>query len=207
MPRVESRIHKFGGGTFIAAGILFLAANLLIALLPTPPTTRSELVRWITTNRLRISIANELLFFATVLLVPSFVVLGQLLIARSKISAFAGLSIIAVAIPLLAMLNVVEGRLVYPIFGLDLSVDALTLTFSLFFGGMHAVLLMFGAALLLFGVALRGTGFNKSMVPISCVTGLLQIAGAYPLAHSRSTQCARLHKPFALDGADRHDGA
>jgi hypothetical protein len=180
MPRAEIRLQKFGGGTFIAAGILLLAAHLLFDLLPAPPTAHDDFLQWITANRLRIAFANEVLFFATILLVPSFVVLGKLLGSRRKVSAFAGLSIIALALPLLAMLDVVQGRLVYPVFGLALSVDVLKLTFSLFFGGLHAVLLMFGVALILIGIALRGTVFNKSMVPLSYVTGLLQIAGAYP---------------------------
>jgi hypothetical protein len=180
MPLAEVRIQKLGGGTFIVAGVLLLAANLLVDLLPTPPTAQGDFSRWITANSLRIALANELLFFATILLVPSFVVLAKLLGARSRVSAFAGLSIVAMALPLLAVLNVIEGRLVYPVYGLALSADAFKLTFGLFYGGLHAVLLMFGAALLLFGFALRGTVFNKTVVPISCLTGLLQIAGAYP---------------------------
>lgn len=180
MPLAERRLQKFGGGTFIAAGILLLAANLLVVLLPTPPTRPGDFLQWITAHELRIALANELLIFATILLVPSFVVLGKLLGTRRKVSAFAGLSIVGLALPLLAMLVVVQGRLVYPVSGLDLSVDSLKLTFSLFYGGLHTVLLMFGAALLLLGFALRGTVFNKSMVPISYVTGLLQIAGAFP---------------------------
>jgi hypothetical protein len=78
------------------------------------------------------------------------------------------------------MLVVVQGRLVYPVYGLDLSVESLRLTFSIVYGGLHAVSLMFGAALLFIGLALRGSAFNKSMVPISYVVGLLQLAGAYP---------------------------
>src|SRR5262249_2725046 len=62
----------------------------------------------------------------------------------------------------------------------DLSADSLMLTLSLYYGGLHAVLLLLGAALLLIGFALRGATFNKSMVSISYVVGLLQLAGAYP---------------------------
>jgi hypothetical protein len=180
MPLAERRLQKFGGGTFIAAGILLLAANLLVDSLPAPPIRPGDFLQWITANELRIAFANELLIFATVLLVPSFVVLGRLLGTRRNVSAFAGLSVVALALPLLAVLVIVQGRLVYPVAGLDLSVDSLKLTFSLFYGGLHTVLLMFGAALLLLGFALRGTGFNKSIVPISYVAGLLQIAGAFP---------------------------
>jgi hypothetical protein len=180
LPLIEMRIQKFGGGTFIAAGILLLAADLLLNFVPTPPTTQGDFMHWITTNRLPIALSNELLFFATAFLVPSFLALGKLLGMERKISAFAGLSIVALALPLLAMLNVVEGRLVYPIAGLNLSVESFQLSYSLFFGGLHAVLLMFGAALLFLGFALRGTAFNKSIVPYSFVVGLLQIAGAYP---------------------------
>jgi hypothetical protein len=180
MPLAETRIQKFGGSTFIAAGILLLAANLLVDLIPTPPSISGDLLQWTTANGLHIALANELLIFATVLLVPSFVVLGKLLDARKKVSALIGVSIVALALPLLAVLDMVQGRLVYPVYDVALSTDSLTLAFSLFYGGLHEVLLMFGAALLFIGFALRGTGFNRSMVPISYVTGLLQIAGAYP---------------------------
>jgi hypothetical protein len=180
MLHLDLRLQKFGGGTFIAAGILLLAADLFLVFLPTPPSTQAGFLHWITANSLHIAISNELLFFATVSLVSSFVVLGKLLGAQRKVSAFAGLSIVALALPLLAMLIVVEGRLAYPVYGLDLSADSLKLALSIFYGGLHAVLLMFGAALLFIGFALRGTGFPTSMVPLSYGTGLLQIAGAYP---------------------------
>ncbi len=180
MPHAETRLQKFGGGAFVAAGILLLPANLLLVFLPTPPTTQGSFSQWLSANTFSIALANELMFFATALLVPSFIALGQVLGFRSKISAFAGLSIVALALPLLAMINVVQGRLVYPVYGLNLSVDALQLSFSILYGGLHATALMFGAALILIGFAMRGATFNKGMVPYSVVVGLLQIAGAYP---------------------------
>jgi hypothetical protein len=78
------------------------------------------------------------------------------------------------------MINVVQGRLVYPVYGLNLSVDSLKLSFSIFYGGLHATALMFGAALFFIGFAMRGTTFNKGMVPYSVIVGFLQIVGAYP---------------------------
>jgi hypothetical protein len=174
------RIQKFGGGTFIVAGVLLLAANLLLVFLPVPPTTQGDFSKWITANSLTIALANESLFFATAFLVPSFIALGRLLGVMSKVSAFAGLSIIALALPLLAMLNVAQGRLVYPVYGLNLSVDSLKLSFSIFYGGLHATALMFGAALFFIGFAMRGSTFNKGMAPYSVVVGGLQIVGAYP---------------------------
>ena len=180
MPQTERRIRLFGGGTFIAAGILLLAANLLLVFLPAPPTAPGDFLRWITAHKLCIALANELLFFANLLLVPSFVVLGRLLAPWRNVSALAGLSIVALALPLLAMINVVEGRLVYPVYSLDLSGETLQLVFSTVYGGLHALSLMLGAAFLFLGFALRGTGFHKSMVPVSYVVGVLQIVGAYP---------------------------
>src|SRR5262245_13452029 len=127
MSPAEIRIQRFGGGAFIGASILLLAADLLVDLLPTPPVTQGDFLQWLMANRLQIAFANELLFFATILLVPSFVVLGKMLGVGRSISAFAGLSIVALALPLLAVLDVVQGRLVYPVYGVDLSIESLKL--------------------------------------------------------------------------------
>jgi hypothetical protein len=174
------RIQRFGGGTFIVAGILFSAASLPLVFLPVPPTTSDGFLSWLTASKPSIFASNELLFFATVFLIPSFVALGRLLNVRNSISAIVGLGIIALALPLLAMIIIAQGRLVDPVFNLDLSVDTLKFAFTIYYGGLHAVLLMVGAALFFLGFAMRPTAFQGYIMVFGYVAGLLQIAGAYP---------------------------
>src|SRR5215469_12926040 len=108
MSQAAIRMQKFGGGTFIIAGILLLAANLFLVVVPPPPTTQAGFVQWLTANKFPMFMANEVLFFATILLVPSFIALGKLLEMGSKVSTFAGMSIVALALPLLTMLIVAQ---------------------------------------------------------------------------------------------------
>jgi hypothetical protein len=51
-----------------------------------------------------------------------------------------GCGIIAMVIPVLAVLDIVHGRLVYPASGLSAGTRAAAeLTFAVFYGGMHTV--------------------------------------------------------------------
>jgi hypothetical protein len=78
------------------------------------------------------------------------------------------------------VLVVVGGRLVYPVFGISLSDDAIALVVSLFFGGLHSVLLFMGVGLIAAGFALRQENAGRRLPIASFGAGALQVLGAYP---------------------------
>lgn len=56
---------KFGGVTFILSGILFFAQYLFMMPLPVHPLPDAELMSWLQEWRFNISMADEVLVFAT----------------------------------------------------------------------------------------------------------------------------------------------
>ncbi len=180
MTTSEKQIFRFGGLAFISAGVLFLAGNLLIATLPNPPSPASDFLKWLSENRIYLAIQNEILFFATVSLIPSTYVLHKLLKNRRTRSSLLGLGLMIMVIPLLAMLDIVEGRLVYPVYSISLSSDLLKLALSIYYGGMHAVLLLLAGAIIFTSYALRGKIFPQYYWYLGLMTGVSQIVGSYP---------------------------
>jgi hypothetical protein len=81
---------------------------------------------------------------------------------------------------LLGALVVVGGRLVYPVFGITLSDDAIALVVSLFFGGLHAVLLFMGVGIIAAGFALRQGNSGRRLPIASFGAGALQVLGSDP---------------------------
>ena len=98
-----------------------------------------------------LSISDELLFFAIFCLTPGVVVLFRTTRLRRPVSSLLGCCSLLLAMTLLGLLVVVGGRLVYPVFSISLSHDATALVVSLFFGGLHSVLLLMGVGLIAVG--------------------------------------------------------
>jgi hypothetical protein len=180
MTTSERQIFRFGGLAFICAGVLFLAGNLLIAPLPSPPPIEAEFSTWLSAHQTSLAIQNEILFFATISLIPSAYVLYQLLKNQRARSSILGFGLMVMVIPVLAMLVIVEGRLVYPVYNIHFSFDLLKLVLSIYYGGMHTVLLLFAGAILFTSYALRDTIFPPSHWYLGLVTGVSQIVGSYP---------------------------
>jgi hypothetical protein len=170
----------FGGWALIIGGVLLFGAQSLIALLPAPPAAPSGLARWVHEYAFPLSMSDELLFFAIVCLTPGVVVLFRTTRFRRPVSSLIGCSSLLLAMTLLGVLVVVGGRLVYPVFGISLSEDAIALVVSLFFGGLHSVLLFMGVGLIAAGFAFRQENAGRRLPIASFGAGALQVLGAYP---------------------------
>ncbi|MGO8694725.1 MAG: hypothetical protein ACLQMF_13770 [Rectinemataceae bacterium] len=126
-------------------------------------------------------ISNELFFFAVMFLVPSFFALYRILSVGEPIGTLIGCGIIAVTVPVLAVIGVVQGRLVYPVYGLTLSPDSLMLVFSIYAGGMHAAYILIGIALIALSFAtIRSTSWGKAVSVLGFTAGILLLLAAYP---------------------------
>jgi hypothetical protein len=172
--------RDLGGRALIIGGVLMFVAQLVIALLPAPPFAPSGLARWVTENALRLSMSDELLFFAVVCLTPGVVALFRTTRFRRPVSSLLGCCSLLLAMTLLAVLVVIGGRMVYPVFGISLSDDAIALVISLFFGGLHSVLLFVGVGLVAAGIALRQENAWRWLTVASFSAGALQLLAAYP---------------------------
>jgi len=178
-----NRPYKFGGGALVASGALFVGLAFLNLLVGPPPSTGAEILLWRDSHVFVLSFISELFFFAAILLVPSMVALYQSLIDIDRTKAAAGCGIIASTIPVMAVMLIVHGRLVYPIYGMriDAPEDA-ALVVMIFYGGLHAIYLLLAVATIVLSLAMKRGIYAKWVVYFGFVTAALDIVGSYPWA-------------------------
>lgn len=181
MAHEPNGLYRVGGVGFIASGILFLARAILEAMAGPPPSSGAGILTWVESEKLALSFVSEILFFATVALVPGVVALYRSLASSDRVKAVTGCGIIATAIPVLAMLVIVHGRLVYPIYGMRVSSpEVAELTVALFYGGVHAVLLILAVATVVLSLAMMRGVHGRRIAYLGFATGVLDVVGAYP---------------------------
>ncbi|MEV4000935.1 hypothetical protein [Actinomadura sp. NPDC049753] len=127
------------------------------------------------------SLTNEVLFFAVVLLIPVVFALYRSLDGAGRPWVGFGCGILALAVAIVLALVFVHGRLVYPVYGIDLDEPAtVALVVSLYYGGMHEVALLLGAALVMLGLSMRRGDFGRAVAVFGVIAGTAQLAGAFP---------------------------
>ena len=174
-------LNKLGGFSFIISGVLFLVKYLLDLATGPPPSSGAEILAWVTAKKLPLEWVSEILFFAGGFLIPAIIALYRSLAGVEGAKAAAGCGLIAAAIPTLFMTLIVHGRLVYPIYGLEVSTpEAAEIVVSLFYGGMHAVLLLFGIGTMVLSLAMGRGGYGRSVAALGLATGVFDIASSYP---------------------------
>lgn len=179
MTRARIVETSVGGWVLVAGALLLSASLLLIALLPDPPRAVQALGPWVESNSLELAVSNELMFFAVVCLVPAIVVLGRAIRRFSGFSRLVGCGALLIDCALLLVTIAVQGRLVYPVFGIPLGAETTALVVSLLYGMIHNVFLLLATGIVALGFALRGSG-SAWLAPVSWVVGLVQAAGAFP---------------------------
>src|SRR5438034_899513 len=139
--------YKFGGGTLLASGLLFVVLAFLDFRAGPPPSNGAAILLWRDSHALVLDFVSEFLFFATVLLIPGTVALYQSLVDVDRTKALTGCGIIAATIPVFAMILIVHGRLVYPVYGMRIDTpDAAALVVTVVYGGLHAIYLLLALA-------------------------------------------------------------
>ena len=175
------RLYKFGGVSFIVSGVLFLSRSLLELVAGPPPSSGVEILAWVESGKLALSFVNEVLFFAAIALVPALYALYHSLASTHRVKAATGCGVIAVTIPVIAMLLVVHGRLVYPVYGIKVTSPAVAENVvAVFYGGMHSVGLMLGIATIVLSLAMKGGVYGWPIAYLGIATGVFDIIGAYP---------------------------
>ena len=183
MARELTRPYKFGGGALVASGILFVVLAFLDFRAGPPPSNGAEILLWRDSQALVLDFVSEFLFFATVLLIPGTIALHQSLVDVDGTKVATGCGIIAATIPVIAVMLIVHGRLVYPIYGMRIDTpDVAALVVMVFYGGMHAIYLLLAGATIVLSLAMTGGAYAKWIAYFGFATAALDIIGSYPWA-------------------------
>ena len=163
------------------SGALFFTRYILEVMAGPPPSTGAEIIAWVEANRLALSLVSEVLFFASMSLVPAVMALYLALASVERTLAATGCGIIAVVVPVLGVLLIVHGRLVYPVYGLHIRDPAVAeLVVALFYGGLHAVGLLMAVATFVLSLAMRRGAFGTPVAALGFATAVGDTVEAYP---------------------------
>lgn len=183
MPHELKRPDTFGGGALMASGVLFVILAFLDFRAGPPPSTGAEILLWRDSQTLVLDWVSELFFFATVLLVPGTIALFQSLVDVDRTKAATGCGIIAVTIPVMAVMLIVHGRLVYPIYGMRVETpEAAALVVTVFYGALHAIYLLLAVATIVLSLAMKRGAYAKWIAYFGFATAALDIVASYPWA-------------------------
>ncbi|MFJ8579323.1 hypothetical protein [Micromonospora sp. NPDC093277] len=165
----------------MASGTLFLVKSVLDLIVGDPPSDAAQLLAWLASHRLSLALTNETLVFAALLLIPAVLALYRSLDGSHRPWAAFSCALLAAAVPIIVALAIIHGRLMYPVYGIDVNDPAtVALVVSLYYGGAHEVALQLGVALIMLGLAMRRGTFGRTAPAFGVAAGALQIAGAYP---------------------------
>ena len=177
----RTELFKFGGRAFVVSGALFFTGYGLDVMAGSPPSTGAEILAWVETNRLVLSLVSEVLFFASISLIPALIALYLKLARDAPILAATGCGILATIIPVLSVLIIVQGRLVYPVYGLYISDPAVAeFVVAIFYGGLHAVGLLMASATFLLSLAMKHGAFGVPVVVLGFATAIGDVVWSYP---------------------------
>jgi len=175
--------YRFGGGALLASGILFVVLAFLDFRAGPPPSNAAEILRWRDSQARVLDFVSECFFFAAVLLIPGTVAVYQSLVDVDRTKAATGCGIIAATIPVIAVMLIVHGRLVYPIYGMRVETpEAATLVIMVFYGGLHSIYLLLAAATTVLSLAVERGGYPKWIAYGGFATAALEVIGSYPWA-------------------------
>lgn len=175
----RDRISNVGGHAFIASGLLFLTISVLDLAMGTPPSGGPALLEWVIAKKPLLGAVVEVMFFAIVALIPAVFALYRKLGPSHPTSAVVACGTIAMTIPVLAVLVIVLGRLVFPVFHLRAhTAEASELLLALYFGGVHAAMLLFAGATLVISLASRQMA--PHLAGLGYATSIADLIAGYP---------------------------
>ncbi len=161
----------------LAGAVLTGASALLLSLLPKVPTDVAALSGWVEEGSALLMWSDELLFFSILFSWAGawgvFATSGS----RRSVRVVIGLTALALALISLTVVLLTIGRLVYPVFAIQLSDDSLGLLVSATYGALHVALLGFAVA----GVTL--TWATRALITgriVGIATAAVFLAGSFP---------------------------
>jgi hypothetical protein len=124
---------------------------------------------------------DEVLFAATVLLIPGVIALYRALDGSNRAWVGFGCGTLAATIPTLFAVLIVHGRLAFPVYGMRVDdPTTITLLVSLYYGGLNPVNLLFAGACIVLGLSMRRGVFGSVAGMVGVAAGATQLVVAYP---------------------------
>ncbi len=171
---------KLGGITLILFGVLVFIEALFLLPIATPPVNNTDFMLWLDKWIINLSMVDELIFFATILLIPSIVGLYQILVKIEKIKTIFGCGLLFVYIPVNLVVAIILGRLVYPVYGIEASPEIYKFVLSMYYGGMHMAALILCTAIILLSFVIRKSSIGKGVAYLGYASGIMNLLGAFP---------------------------
>jgi hypothetical protein len=172
-----------GGLFLIVSGVLFLAAGVLDLMIGPPPSSGPKILGWMASHKLLLALVPEVLFFAAGFLVPAVMALHESLARTSRSQASIGCGIMAATIPVLFVLLIVHGRLSYPVYGIRVHTpDIAEFATGMYYGGMHAVAILFSIATFVLSLAMKRGAFGRNIAYLGFATAAFDVMSGYPEA-------------------------
>ena len=177
----------------IAAAVLLFAAQFVTALIPTGFEAPGA-VTWVEQHRMLIQVSNEFRFFAVLTLAAALLTWHASVPTSTRRAV--GFSALGLAVVVELFMVVAEGRLAYPIPGLDLDDATAASMIAMSYGVSHAASILFAVAALALMLELRAATGAWFTVASVVVAGI-QIVASFPWMLSAGL---RVVAAFALLG-------
>ncbi|WP_431919240.1 hypothetical protein [Micromonospora wenchangensis] len=171
---VDLRAHR---GLMIVGALLTGGALLLLSLLPGPPAEAVAMTAWVERGHSLLLWSNELLFFAVICWGAG--ARGLFSAGRPGPSARIDVGGTALTVALVALVVVLlaVGRLVYPVFEIDLSTEVVALVVSSTFGALHVAFLGFAVAAVTLSWSTRAGLIGRA---VGIVAAAAFVVGSFP---------------------------
>jgi hypothetical protein len=154
---------------------------LLDLIVGPPPSSGTEILAWKASGVLPLEITSEVLFFAALFLVPAVIALYYSLASLDRTKAAVGCGIIAVVIPIIFVLDIVHGRLMYPVYDIQINTPAVAeFVVAVYYGGLHAIGILLGIATIVLSLAMKRGVYGKNIAYLGIATGVFDIIGSDP---------------------------
>ena len=165
----------------LLGGVCFFGRAVTAFLAGPPPSTGTEILKWIDTARGTMMLGNEALVIGAGLLLAGFYGFQQLFKPLAPVKTTAGSVLLLAACVVCLLLGIVQGRFVYPIHGLSLTrPEDAELLASLYFGGYHLVSLAFAAATTCWALAMLKAAEWLALAYSGFVVAAGSIVSSYP---------------------------
>ena len=174
-------VTRFAGYCAVVSGLLYAGRAMLERAIGEPPTAGGDLVAWRDAHQAGLAWADELMVLSAALLLPVVPVLYRRLGGTRRPWVSFGCALLATMVPVVLVLAVFQGRLMYPVFDIGLGEEqTVALVVSLYYGGAHVVALMLAAALVMLGTAMRSEPWGRPIAVLAIIAALGQVVAGYP---------------------------
>jgi hypothetical protein len=147
-----------------------------------PPSNGSEILVWAASAKLLLAMTSEVFFFAVMFLVPAVIALYASLAPTHRVHAISGCGILGVTIPVLSVLAIVQGRLMYPVYDIQAHTpDIAEFVVAMYYGGLHSVADLFAVATFVLSLAMR-RAYGRNIAYLGFATAAFDVVGSYPWA-------------------------